>query len=84
MSNVLLPGQPIQIPRGPAPQLGGGTYSRDGQVRASVVGTPQYGGSVGLFSFPFVATSMMSVSNYRLSRSSRYLRLVRIRRLRTQ
>jgi len=46
MSSTLLPGQPIQIPRGPAPQLGSGTYSRDGQVRASVVGTPQYEGSV--------------------------------------
>lgn len=54
MSNLLLPGQPIQIPRGPVPQLGTGTYSRDGQVRASVVGTPFYEGSVGLFFLHFL------------------------------
>ncbi|KAI0348445.1 hypothetical protein BDW22DRAFT_1350659, partial [Trametopsis cervina] len=44
-SSTLLPGQPIAIPRGPAPQLGSGTYTRDGQVRASVVGVPQFQGS---------------------------------------
>lgn len=45
-TSTLLPGQPIPVPRGPAPQLGGGTYQRDGQIRASVVGVPQFQGSV--------------------------------------
>ncbi|KAI0361246.1 hypothetical protein OH77DRAFT_1468614 [Trametes cingulata] len=44
-SDIVLPGQPIPLPRGPVPQLGGGTYSRDGTVRASLVGVPQYSGS---------------------------------------
>ncbi|KAI0094641.1 hypothetical protein BDY19DRAFT_913839 [Irpex rosettiformis] len=43
--STLLPGQPIPVSRGPAPQLGGGTYQRDGQIRASVVGIPQFQGS---------------------------------------
>lgn len=47
-TSTLLPGQPVKIPKGPAPQLGSGTYSRDGQIRASVVGAPQFQGSVGL------------------------------------
>ena len=46
-SDTVLPGQPIPLPRGPVPQLGGGIYSRDGIVRASLVGVPQYSGSVG-------------------------------------
>jgi hypothetical protein len=50
-SDLLLPGQPI--PRwsgvgGPAPQLGTGTYTRDGQARASLVGRLSYEGAVGL------------------------------------
>ncbi|OBZ79089.1 Exosome complex component csl4 [Grifola frondosa] len=44
-SDIVLPGQPIALPRGPVPQLGGGIYSRDGQVRASLVGVPQHAGS---------------------------------------
>lgn len=44
--DLKLPGQPIQIPRGPAPQLSNGVYSRDGQVRASLVGAPVYQASV--------------------------------------
>ncbi|EIW64425.1 exosome non-catalytic core subunit CSL4 [Trametes versicolor FP-101664 SS1] len=44
-SDTVLPGQPIPLPRGPVPQLGGGTYIRDGTVRASLVGVPQYSGS---------------------------------------
>ncbi|KAI9058848.1 hypothetical protein FKP32DRAFT_1231212 [Trametes sanguinea] len=43
-SDIVLPGQPIPLPRGPVPQLGGGIYSRDGTVRASLVGVPQYSG----------------------------------------
>ncbi|OJT03061.1 hypothetical protein TRAPUB_6404 [Trametes pubescens] len=39
-SDTVLPGQPIPLPRGPVPQLGGGTYTRDGTVRASLVGVP--------------------------------------------
>lgn len=46
-SNIVLPGQPLPLPRGPAPLLGTGTYTRDGQARASLLGVPQYEGSVG-------------------------------------
>ena len=48
-SDVVLPGQPIPLPRGPIPQIGSGIYSRDGVVRASLIGVPSYSGSVGLF-----------------------------------
>ena len=48
-SDVVFPGQPVPIPRGPIPQVGPGIYVRDGAVRASLVGVPQYSGSVGLF-----------------------------------
>ncbi|TFK41041.1 hypothetical protein BDQ12DRAFT_678785 [Crucibulum laeve] len=45
-ASLLLPGQPIHIPaRAPAPQLGPGTYSRDAQIRASVLGVPRFQGS---------------------------------------
>lgn len=44
--DLKLPGQPIQVPHGPAPQLSNGVYSRGGQVRASLVGTPIYQASV--------------------------------------
>lgn len=47
-TDLVLPGQPVPVPRGPTAQLGAGTYSRDGQVRASLLGTPRYQGSVGL------------------------------------
>ena len=44
---LLLPGQPIPLPaRGPAPQLGPGIYERNGQLRASLLGIPQFEGSV--------------------------------------
>jgi exosome complex component CSL4 len=44
---LTLPGQPIVLPaRGPAPQLGPGVYQRDGQIRASLLGTPRFEGSV--------------------------------------
>jgi exosome complex component CSL4 len=46
-SDLVLPGQPILLPRGPIPQMGSGVYVRDGQTRASLVGTPRYEGSVG-------------------------------------
>ncbi|KZT75181.1 hypothetical protein DAEQUDRAFT_24424 [Daedalea quercina L-15889] len=49
-SDVVLPGQPIPLPRGPAPQRGNGIYSRDGLVRASLVGVPSYEGSTLLIS----------------------------------
>ena len=42
MTSTLLPGQPIPVPRGPVPQLGGGTYQRDGRIRASIVGVPHF------------------------------------------
>ncbi|RDB29382.1 Nuclear distribution protein nudE 1 [Hypsizygus marmoreus] len=44
-SDLLLPGQPIPLPRGPVPQIGAGTYLRDAQVRASLVGVPRHEGS---------------------------------------
>ncbi|EMD42200.1 hypothetical protein CERSUDRAFT_147841 [Gelatoporia subvermispora B] len=46
-SDLVLPGQPIPIPRGPIPQLGSGVYARDGAVRASLIGTPRFEGPVG-------------------------------------
>jgi exosome complex component CSL4 len=47
-AELKLPGQPIRIPRGPAPQLSNGVYSREGHVRASLVGIPVYHASVRL------------------------------------
>lgn len=47
VSETLLPGQPVPLLRGPAPTLGAGLYAKDGQVRASLVGVPQYKGPVG-------------------------------------
>ncbi|KAJ3537637.1 hypothetical protein NM688_g6652 [Phlebia brevispora] len=44
-TDYFLPGQPIPVPKGPAPQTGTGIYARDGQLRASVLGVPQYHGS---------------------------------------
>jgi len=45
----LVPGQPIPLPKGPTLQLGVGTYLRDGKMRASLVGFPQFtGGTVSL------------------------------------
>lgn len=52
-SDIVLPGQPIPLPRGPVPQLGGGLYSREGQVRASLIGVPRHEGSVGFFTSVF-------------------------------
>lgn len=57
-SDLMLPGQPITLPRGPVPQLGGGTYSRDGEVRASLVGVPRYEGSVGFHFFFMLSTQL--------------------------
>ena len=56
-SDVVLPGQPVPVPRGPIPQIGSGIYSRDGAVRASLIGVPSYSGSVGLFVYLFLAGS---------------------------
>ncbi|EIM92342.1 uncharacterized protein STEHIDRAFT_71046 [Stereum hirsutum FP-91666 SS1] len=44
-SDCLLPGQPVPLPKGPAPLLGSGIYSKDGLARASVVGVPHYDAS---------------------------------------
>lgn len=56
-SDIVLPGQPITLPRGPLPLLGSGTYTRDGQVRASLVGVPSITGSVGyILPMSFVPT----------------------------
>ncbi|KZV82845.1 hypothetical protein EXIGLDRAFT_626459 [Exidia glandulosa HHB12029] len=47
--SLLLPGQPIVIPKGPTPHLGPGTYVRDGQLRASLIGVPKFdGGTLSL------------------------------------
>ena len=45
-SDLLLPGQPVALPPGPLPQVGDGLYTREGLVRASVVGTPERDGPV--------------------------------------
>jgi exosome complex component CSL4 len=46
-TNCVLPGQPIPVPpSAPVPQLGGGIYLRDSQLRASLVGVPQQEGAV--------------------------------------
>jgi hypothetical protein len=50
-SDCLIPGQPVPLPRGPALQLGSGVYTRNGETRASLLGTPLRQGSVGLFYF---------------------------------
>lgn len=55
-SDIVLPGQLIVLPRGPVPQLGMGTYFRDSEVRASLVGAPHYEGSVGFIPFPIYMT----------------------------
>lgn len=46
LPTLLLPGQPITLPKGPAAQLGAGTYVRDGKLRASLVGVPRFTGGV--------------------------------------
>lgn len=45
-ADLLLPGQPVALPQGPPPKIGEGMYSRDGIIRASVLGTPQRNGLV--------------------------------------
>jgi len=47
-SDYLVPGQPVPLPRGPALQLGSGIYTRNGEPRASLFGTPIHQGSVRL------------------------------------
>ncbi|KAF9532043.1 hypothetical protein CPB83DRAFT_760427 [Crepidotus variabilis] len=43
---VVLPGQSVVLPaRAPAPQKGTGVYERDGQLRASLFGTPRLEGT---------------------------------------
>ena len=57
---LLLPGQPIPLPpRAPAPQLGPGIYERNGQVRASLLGIPQFDGSVRRL-FPYSLTLLLT------------------------
>jgi len=46
-SEILLPGQPVPLSRGPVSKLGTGLYTKDGQVRASLVGVPRHEGPVG-------------------------------------
>ncbi|TFY83764.1 hypothetical protein EWM64_g237 [Hericium alpestre] len=53
-SDCMLPGQPVPLPRGPAPQLGAGIYTKDGQTRASLVGVPRYDGPQALVSITVV------------------------------
>lgn len=53
-SDTLLPGQPVSLARGPSSLLGGGLYTREGNVRASVVGNPQFRGSVSKFAVVLV------------------------------
>ncbi|KAH9042378.1 hypothetical protein EDB84DRAFT_1473049 [Lactarius hengduanensis] len=42
---ALIPGQPVPLPRGPTLQLGSGVYTRNGETRASLLGTPHFHGS---------------------------------------
>ncbi|KAH6917271.1 exoribonuclease [Coprinopsis sp. MPI-PUGE-AT-0042] len=43
--SFVLPGQPIPVPpRAPPPELGPGTYARDGHTRASLMGIPKLNG----------------------------------------
>jgi len=49
-SDLVLPGQPIPLPRGPVPQLGRGIYEKDSLVRASLVGVPRFEGPTLLIS----------------------------------
>ncbi|KAJ4486278.1 hypothetical protein J3R30DRAFT_3283674 [Lentinula aciculospora] len=44
-SDLVLPGQPIPLPRGPVPKIGRGIYEKDSQIRASLVGVPRFEGS---------------------------------------
>ncbi|KAI0286998.1 hypothetical protein BGY98DRAFT_943047 [Russula aff. rugulosa BPL654] len=44
-SDFLLPGQPVPLPRGPTLKLGSGIYTRNGETRASLFGTPLQQGS---------------------------------------
>ncbi|KAF9460777.1 hypothetical protein BDZ94DRAFT_1222351 [Collybia nuda] len=44
--DIVLPGQPIVLPRGPIPKLGQGIYSRDSEIRASLIGSPHHEGSI--------------------------------------
>ncbi|KAG8906188.1 exosome 3'-_5 exonuclease subunit ski4 (Csl4) [Tulasnella sp. 403] len=47
MASMLVPGQPIILPKGATPQPGPGTYLRDGKLRASLVGVVRnQGGTV--------------------------------------
>lgn len=47
MDSILLPGQPIALPpKAPAPKLGPGAYSRDNEIKASLLGLPKLDGSV--------------------------------------
>lgn len=45
-SEILLPGQPVPLSRGPVSKLGTGLYTKDGQVRASLVGVPRHEGPI--------------------------------------
>jgi len=60
MSDCLVPGQPVPLPRGPTLQLGTGVYTRNGETRASLLGTPQFHGPVGL-SFLFASGSTRTI-----------------------
>ncbi|KAF5390306.1 hypothetical protein D9757_002818 [Collybiopsis confluens] len=44
-SDLVLPGQPVPLPRGPLPHIGRGLYEKDSQLRASLVGIPRFEGS---------------------------------------
>lgn len=46
--DYLLPGQPVHIDPSVIPQLGNGLYTRGGDVRASLFGTPQLNHAVRL------------------------------------
>lgn len=47
MDNLVLPGQPVPLAKGPIPKLGSGIYARDDLLRSSLVGFPHNSGPVG-------------------------------------
>lgn len=50
--SLVLPGQSVGLPqRAPAPQKGTGVYERDGQLRASLFGTPRLEGTVRFLAY---------------------------------
>ncbi|KAG8960822.1 exosome 3'-_5 exonuclease subunit ski4 (Csl4) [Tulasnella sp. 419] len=49
LNSILIPGQPLVLPKGPTPKFGSGIYLKDGKARASLIGVPKNeGGTISL------------------------------------